>query len=56
MTATAGRPAAYPCQTPPVRDAALDGLRAMAIGAVVVRHWVLTAYYVEGARFTMRAR
>lgn len=38
--------------TPPTRDRAVDGLRALAIGGVVLGHWLVTALVTDGG--TMR--
>ncbi|MDG6107172.1 acyltransferase family protein [Dactylosporangium aurantiacum] len=34
--------------TPPTRDRAVDGLRALAIGGVVLGHWMVTALVTDG--------
>lgn len=34
--------------TPPTRDRAVDGLRALAIGGVVLGHWLVTALVTDG--------
>ena len=34
--------------TPPPRDRAVDGLRALAIGGVVLGHWLVTALVTDG--------
>ncbi|MEV4137796.1 acyltransferase [Dactylosporangium sp. NPDC049742] len=35
-------------RTPPTRDRAVDGLRALAIGGVVLGHWMVTALVTDG--------